>query len=36
VADAVNSAVVSSALMLFATNIIITQVYNTVFPTKVI
>lgn len=36
VANAVNSAVVSSALMLFATNIIITQVYNTVFPTKVI
>lgn len=36
VADAVNSAVVSSALMLFATNIIITQVYNTVFPAKVI
>ncbi|MGA6208905.1 MlaE family ABC transporter permease [Nocardia testacea] len=36
VADAVNSAVVSSALMLFATNIVITQVYNTVFPTKVI
>ena len=36
VANAVNSAVVSSALMLFATNIIITQVYNTVFPAKVI
>ncbi|WP_280508721.1 MlaE family ABC transporter permease [Nocardia flavorosea] len=36
VANAVNSAVVSSALMLFATNIIITQVCNTVFPTKVI
>ncbi|MFC9897072.1 MlaE family ABC transporter permease [Nocardia sp. NPDC127579] len=36
VADAVNSAVVSSALMLFATNIILTQLYNTLFPTKVI
>lgn len=36
VANAVNSAVVSSALMLFATNVIITQVYNTVFPSKVI
>jgi len=36
VADAVNSAVVSFGLKLVATNIIITQVYNTVFPTKVI
>ncbi len=36
VADAVNSAVVSSALMLFATNIILTQLYNTLFPTKVV
>ncbi|MGW0248470.1 MlaE family ABC transporter permease [Nocardia goodfellowii] len=36
VANAVNSAVVSSALMLFATNIILTQLYNTLFPTKVI
>ncbi|WP_306362903.1 ABC transporter permease [Nocardia sp. CC227C] len=36
VAQAVNSAVVSSALMLFATNIILTQLYNTLFPTKVI
>ncbi|WP_280235561.1 MlaE family ABC transporter permease [Nocardia cyriacigeorgica] len=36
VADAVNSAVVSSALMLFATNIILTQLYNTLFPAKVI
>lgn len=36
VANAVNSAVVSSALMLFAANIILTQLYNTLFPTKVI
>ncbi|MEU2252675.1 ABC transporter permease [Nocardia xishanensis] len=36
VANAVNSAVVTSALMLFATNIILTQLYNTLFPTKVI
>lgn len=36
VANAVNSAVVSSALMLFATNIILTQLYNTILPTKVI
>ncbi|MFI9510516.1 MlaE family ABC transporter permease [Nocardia sp. NPDC052566] len=36
VANAVNSAVVNSALMLFATNIIITQLYNTLFPVKVI
>ncbi|MGK8507984.1 MlaE family ABC transporter permease [Nocardia asiatica] len=36
VANAVNSAVVSSALMLFATNIIVTQVYNTLFPAKVV
>lgn len=36
VANAVNSAVVSSALMLFATNIILTQVYNTLFPAKVV
>ncbi|UAK31786.1 ABC transporter permease [Nocardia asteroides] len=36
VANAVNSAVVSSALMLFATNIILTQLYNTLFPTKVV
>ncbi|WP_245720395.1 MlaE family ABC transporter permease [Nocardia uniformis] len=36
VANAVNSAVVSSALMLFATNIILTQLYNTLLPTKVI
>ncbi|MFI5501212.1 MlaE family ABC transporter permease [Nocardia asteroides] len=36
VANAVNSAVVTSALMLFATNIIITQLYNTLFPAKVV
>nr|WP_245717326.1 ABC transporter permease [Nocardia jejuensis] len=36
VANAVNSAVVTSALMLFATNVIITQLYNTLLPTKVI
>ncbi|WP_420874176.1 MlaE family ABC transporter permease [Nocardia gipuzkoensis] len=36
VANAVNSAVVSSALMLFATNIILTQLYNTLFPAKVV
>ncbi len=36
VANSVNSAVVSSALMLFATNIIVTQLYNTFFPAKVV
>lgn len=36
VANAVNSAVVSSALMLFATNIIVTQIANTLFPTKAV
>lgn len=36
VANAVNAAVVTSALMLFATNIILTQLYNTLLPTKVI
>ncbi|WP_446222060.1 MlaE family ABC transporter permease [Nocardia sp. IBHARD005] len=36
VANSVNSAVVSSALMLFATNIIVTQLYNTFFPSKVV
>lgn len=36
VANAVNSAVVSSALMLFATNIVLTQLYNTLLPTKVV
>ncbi|MCX4098223.1 MlaE family ABC transporter permease [Nocardia sp. alder85J] len=36
VAQAVNSAVVSSALMLFATNIGLTQLYNTVSPAKVV
>lgn len=35
VANSVNSAVVSSALMLFATNIILTQLSNTLLPTKV-
>lgn len=36
VANAVNSAVVSSALMLFATNVGLTQLYNTLLPTKVV
>ncbi len=36
VADSVNSAVVTSALMLFATNIILTQLANTFFPAKVV
>lgn len=36
VANAVNSAVVNSAIVLFATNIILTQIYNTLFPAKVI
>ncbi|MQY25842.1 MlaE family ABC transporter permease [Nocardia aurantia] len=36
VAQAVNSAVVSSALMLFATNILLTQLYNTISPAKVV
>ncbi|MFE3227816.1 MlaE family ABC transporter permease [Nocardia sp. NPDC059228] len=36
VANAVNSAVVSSALMLFATNIVLTQLYNTLLPSKVV
>ncbi|GAB2514510.1 MlaE family ABC transporter permease [Nocardia heshunensis] len=36
VANAVNSAVVSSALMLFAVNIALTQLYNTLLPTKVV
>ncbi|MFE3544756.1 MlaE family ABC transporter permease [Nocardia sp. NPDC059177] len=36
VANSVNSAVVTSALMLFATNVIITQLYNSFFPSKVV
>jgi phospholipid/cholesterol/gamma-HCH transport system permease protein len=36
VANSVNSAVVTSALMLFATNIIVTQIYNTLFPSEAI
>lgn len=36
VANAVNSAVVTSALLLFATNVILTQLYNTLLPSKVI
>ncbi|WP_458691025.1 MlaE family ABC transporter permease [Nocardia tengchongensis] len=36
VADAVNSAVVNSALLLFATNVILTQVFNTLFPHQVV
>ncbi|RJO76952.1 ABC transporter permease [Nocardia panacis] len=35
VANSVNSAVVSSALMLFGVNLIITQIYNAVFPAQV-
>ncbi|MEU0538360.1 ABC transporter permease [Nocardia sp. NPDC005978] len=36
VANSVNSAVVSSAIILFGTNVIITQIYNTVLPSKVL
>ncbi|MCP2319992.1 phospholipid/cholesterol/gamma-HCH transport system permease protein [Nocardia amikacinitolerans] len=36
VANAVNSAVVNSAIVLFAANIVLTQIYNTLFPTRVI
>jgi phospholipid/cholesterol/gamma-HCH transport system permease protein len=36
VANSVNSAVVTTAIMLFAVNIIITQVYNTFFPSQVV
>jgi phospholipid/cholesterol/gamma-HCH transport system permease protein len=36
VANAVNSAVVTSATMLFAVNIILTQIYDTLFPAQVI
>ncbi|WP_327140391.1 MlaE family ABC transporter permease [Nocardia sp. NBC_01327] len=36
VANAVNSAVVNSALLLFATNVILTQVFNTLFPHQVV
>lgn len=36
VANAVNSAVVNSAIVLFATNVILTQLYNTLLPAKVI
>jgi phospholipid/cholesterol/gamma-HCH transport system permease protein len=36
VANSVNSAVVTSAIMLFAVNIIITQIYNTLFPSQVV
>lgn len=36
VANSVNSAVVTSILMLFATNIIVTQLYNIFFPAKVV
>ncbi|WP_307828491.1 ABC transporter permease [Antrihabitans sp. YC2-6] len=36
VANSVNSAVVTSALMLFAVNIILTQIYNTLFPTELV
>jgi phospholipid/cholesterol/gamma-HCH transport system permease protein len=36
VANSVNAAVVTSALMLFATNIILTQIYNTLFPVELV
>jgi phospholipid/cholesterol/gamma-HCH transport system permease protein len=36
VANSVNAAVVTSAIMLFAVNIIITQLYNTFFPSQVV
>ncbi|NUS44601.1 MAG: ABC transporter permease [Mycobacteriaceae bacterium] len=36
VANSVNSAVVSSAIMLFAVNVIITLIYNTLFPGRVV
>ncbi|MBP2188266.1 MlaE family ABC transporter permease [Nocardia goodfellowii] len=36
VANSVNSAVVSSAIMLFGVNLIITQIYNTLFPPQVV
>lgn len=36
VANAVNSAVVSSAIMLFGVNLVITQVYNALFPSQVV
>ncbi|WP_067702676.1 MlaE family ABC transporter permease [Nocardia jejuensis] len=36
VANSVNSAVVSSAIILFGVNVIITQIYNTVMPSKVL
>lgn len=36
VANAVNSAVVTSAIVLFAANIALTQIYNTLFPAKVL
>ncbi|MGQ4618196.1 ABC transporter permease [Nocardia sp. R7R-8] len=36
VANSVNSAVVSSAIMLFGVNLIITQVYNALFPSQAV
>ncbi|UGT65014.1 MlaE family ABC transporter permease [Nocardia asteroides] len=36
VANSVNSAVVSSAIMLFGVNLIITQIYNAIFPPQVV
>lgn len=36
VADSVNSAVVNSAIVLFGINILITQIYNTLYPSKVL
>ncbi|MFR9753696.1 MlaE family ABC transporter permease [Nocardia sp. 004] len=36
VANSVNSAVVSSAIMLFGVNVIITQVYNALLPSQVV
>ncbi|QXQ16052.1 MlaE family ABC transporter permease [Skermania piniformis] len=36
VANAVNAAVVQSALLLFGMNVIITQIYNTLFPSQAV
>lgn len=36
VANSVNTAVVLSALMLFGTNLIITQIYNALFPPQMV
>lgn len=36
VANSVNSAVVNASLLLFATNVILTQIFNSVFPQQVV